>query len=86
MAAKVCPKRANHAFSEKFEIRKSNFGYRYASKSIKRFIDAEFDLVFNRLGPRASQKFQNTFICGGPPSEPPPKKKNVFFDFNKKTC
>jgi len=43
-----------------------NFGYRYASKSIKGSIDADFDLVFNKtlspidwvngLGPRAGQR------------------------------
>jgi len=50
--ARVCPKRANYAFSEKFGIRTKtgflahNFGYRYASKSIKGSIDADFDLVF----------------------------------------
>jgi len=26
-----------------------NFGYRYASKSIKGSIDGDFDLVFNKL-------------------------------------
>jgi len=52
--AKVCPKRANYAFSEKFGIRLKtrflayNFGYRYASKSIKGSIDVDFDLVFNK--------------------------------------
>jgi len=51
--AKVCPERANYAFSEKFWIRPKtgfltyNFGYRYASKSIQSSIDADFDLVFN---------------------------------------
>jgi len=25
-----------------------NFGYKYSSKSIKDFIDADFDLVFNK--------------------------------------
>jgi len=40
--------------SEKFRIRSKtgflthNFGYRYASKSIKSSIDADFDLVFNK--------------------------------------
>jgi len=52
--AKVCPKRTNYAFSEKFGIRPKtgflahNFGYRYASKSIKGSIDTDFDLVFNK--------------------------------------
>jgi len=52
--AKVCSERANYAFSEKLGIRPKsgfvahNFGYRYASKSIKGSIDADFDLVFNK--------------------------------------
>jgi len=52
--AKVCPKRANYAFSEKFWISSRtgflthNFGYRYASKSIKGSLDADVDLVFNK--------------------------------------
>jgi len=52
--AKVCPERVNCAFSQKFQIRQKNgflthnFGYRYASKSIKGSVDADFDLVFNK--------------------------------------
>jgi len=52
--AKVCPERANYAFSEKFWIRPKtelltcNFGYRYANKSIEGSIDADFHLVFNK--------------------------------------
>jgi len=52
--AKVWPERANYAFSEKLGIRPKtgflarNFGHRYASKSIKGSIDADFDLVFNK--------------------------------------
>jgi len=76
--AKVCPKKANCAFSEKFRIRPKtvffthNFGYRYAGKSIKGSIDADFDLVFNKIlrqkngsmgwGPglaKGGQNFQN---------------------------
>jgi len=51
---KVCPKRANYAFSEKFRIRPKtgflahNFGHRYAGKSIKGSIDTDFDLIFNK--------------------------------------
>ena len=68
-----------------------NFGYRYASKSMKGSIDADFDLVFNKtlsqksngLGPRASQrcvKFpKNAFFVTSPPEIPPPKSKIVFF-------
>jgi len=54
MAGQICPERANCAFSEKFWIRRKtgflthNFGYRYASKSIKGSVDADFDLVFNK--------------------------------------
>jgi len=54
MAGQSYPERANYAFSEKFWIRPKtgfmthNFGYRYASKSIKGSIDADFDLVFNK--------------------------------------
>jgi len=49
---KICPERANYAFSEKFWNRPItgfltyNFGRRSASKSIKGSIDADFDLVF----------------------------------------
>jgi len=52
--AKVWPERANDAFSEKLGIRPKtwflahNFGHRYASKSIKGSIDADFHLVFNQ--------------------------------------
>jgi len=52
--AKVCPGRANHAFTEKFWIRPNagflthNFGHRYASKSIKGPIDTDFDLVYKK--------------------------------------
>ena len=52
--AKVCPKRANYAFSEKLGIRPKtgflayNFGHRCASKSIKGSVDADFLLVFNK--------------------------------------
>jgi len=52
--SKVCPERANCAFSEKFCIRPktgiltNNFAYRYASKSIKDSIDADLHLVFNK--------------------------------------
>jgi len=60
---KICPKRANYAFSEKFWIRPKsgflthNFGYRYASKSIQGSIDADVDLVFNKtLSQFLSQK------------------------------
>jgi len=65
--AKVCPKRANYAFSEKFGFRPKtfflahNFGYRYASKSIQGSIDADFDLVCNKT---LSQK--NGSIGWGP--------------------
>jgi len=51
--AKVCPERANYAFSEKFSIRPKTgflthiFGNRYASKLINGSIDTDFDLVFN---------------------------------------
>jgi len=74
----VCPERANCAFSEKFLITSKtgfltqNFGYRYASKSIKGFIDADVDVVFNKTlsqkngsmgwgpGPaKGGQNFQN---------------------------
>ena len=98
--AKVCPKRANYAFSEKCGIRpgqKLGFWPIILAKSIKGSIDTDFDLVFNktfeskqwvsRLGLRAGQYFQNTATCGGPPSKPPTKnEKSFFFYFNQKTC
>jgi len=52
--AKVCPERANYAFSEKFLITPKtgylthNFGYRYASMSIQGSSDMEFHVVFNK--------------------------------------
>jgi len=52
--AKVYPERAICAFSEKFEIRPKtgflthDFRYRYANKSIKGSIDADFHLGFNK--------------------------------------
>jgi len=51
---KVCPERANYAFSEKFSIRPKtgilthNFGYKYVSKSIKGSTGADFNLVFKK--------------------------------------
>ena len=54
MAGQIFPERENYAFSEKLwitpktEFLTHNFGYRYASKSIKGSIDADFDLVFNK--------------------------------------
>ena len=73
--AKVCPERANFAFSEKFRIRPTtgflthNFGYRYASKSIKGSTDADVDLVFKNT---LSQK--NGSVGWGP--EPAKNGKN----------
>jgi len=52
--AKVCPERANYAFSEKLLIRPKtgflihNFGYRYSRKLVQGSVDADFDLVFNK--------------------------------------
>jgi len=52
--AKVCPERANYAFSKKFGIGPNtrflthNFGYRYASKSIMGSVDADIGLVFKK--------------------------------------
>ena len=105
MAGQILPWRGNYAFSEKFWIRPKtgfsthNFGYRYASKSMEGSIDADFDLVFNKI---LSQKNGSMCWCPGPskggqtfqnmPSlwrhirNPPPKTKNVFFDFDYKTC
>jgi len=69
-----------------------NFGYRYANKSIKGSIDADFDLVFNKSlsqknglmgwdpGPaKGGQNFKNTPTCGVPPSEPPIESEKRFF-------
>jgi len=99
---KVCPKRANYAFSEKFGIRPKtgflahNFGYRYASKSIKGSIDANFDLVFNKTfsqkngsmgwGSGLAKISKTPLLVVVLPANPAPKTKNFFFDFNKKTC
>jgi len=74
-----------------------NVGYKYASKSLKGSIDADFDPVFNKilskrmgqwvngLGPRAGQRWpkfaKHAFFVTSPPEIPPPKTKNVFFDF-----
>jgi len=97
--AKVCPERANYAFSEKFWIRPKtgfltyNFGHKYASKSFKGSIDADFNLVFeqnvepkqwvNVLGPRAGQRWpkflKHAFFVTSPSEIPPPKTKNVSF-------
>jgi len=76
--AKVCPAKVNYAFSEKLGIMTktglltNNFGYRYATKSIKSSVDADVDLVFNKTlsqkngsmgwgpGPaKGGQNFQN---------------------------
>jgi len=52
--AKVCPEREKYAFFETFLILPKtgflthNFGYRYASRSIKGSIDADFGLVFKK--------------------------------------
>jgi len=75
MAGQSLPWRANYAFFEKFSIRPKTrflthkFSYRYASKSIKGSIDANFDLVFNKTlsqkngsmgwGPGATKGGQN---------------------------
>jgi len=91
---------AHYAFSEKFGIRPKtgflahNFDYRYASKSIKGSIDADFDLVFNETlsqkngaigwGPGLAKISKTSSLVAVSPANPPPK--NVFFDFNKKTC
>jgi len=51
---KLCPERENYTFSEKFWILlktrffSHNFGSRYASKSFKGSIDADFRLVYNK--------------------------------------
>jgi len=52
LLAKFFPERENYVFSETFSILPKigffshNFGYRYASKSIKGSTDADFGLVF----------------------------------------
>jgi len=67
--AKVFPERANYAFSERFVIfpktgfLSHNFGYRYASKSIKDSFDADFDLVYNT---NLSQKNESMGWVTGP--------------------
>jgi len=76
-----------------------NFVYRYARKSIKGSTDADFDLIFKKIlsqkngsmgwgpGPaKGWQNFQNTFSLWRHLQKPPPKTKNVFFDFDYKTC
>ena len=70
-----------------------NFGYRYARKSFKGSIDADFGLVSEKIlshnngpmgcGPRPAK---NITTCEVPSENPPPKAKNVFFDFDYKTC
>jgi len=71
-----------------------NFGYRYANKSIKGSIDADFDLVFNkteskewvnRLGPRAGQrrpKFQKHLHFGRSHQRTPHRKWKTFFSIS----
>ena len=95
--AKVWPERANYAFSEKLGIRpKTGFlahiiGHRYASKSIKGSIDANFHLDFNKhlcqkngsmgWGPgpaKCGLLFQNMSFCDISSRKPPPKQKIVF--------
>ena len=72
-----------------------NFGYRYASKSMKGSIDADFDLVFNKTlsqksgsmgwGPGPAKRWpkfpKHAFFVTSPPEIPPPKTKIVFFLF-----
>jgi len=77
-----------------------NFGYRYASKSIKGSIEADFDLVFNKtlsqkngstgLGPRPAKGGQFSKACllcdVTSRKTPTENKKRFFFDFVYKTC
>jgi len=76
-----------------------SFGYRYASESIRGSIDADFDLVFNKtlsqksgsMGwgqgrPKVAKISKTCLFCDVTSRNPPPKTKNVFFDFDYKTC
>ena len=98
IAGQVWPQRANYAFSEKLGIRPKtgylahNFGHRCASKSIKRSIDADCHLVFNKTlsqkngsmgwGPGPAKDgllFQNMSSLRRHLPKTPPKQKIVFF-------
>jgi len=77
-----------------------NFRSRYARKSVKGSIDADFDLVFNKTLSPTNDPFgrrpgpgkdgQNNpktpLLVTFPPESSNPKRKNFFFDFDYKTC
>jgi len=70
-----------------------NFGYRYASKSIKGSIDADFGLVFKKIlsqknwsmgwGPGEGGRWpkirKHALIVTSPPENAKPKTNNFFF-------
>jgi len=71
-----------------------NFGYRYASKSVKGSIDPDFDLVFNKTlsqkngsmgwgpGPaKGGQNFQNMPSLRRHLQKTPNPKRKLFFRF-----
>jgi len=76
------------------------FGYRYANKSIQGSIDADFDLVFNKIlsqksgsmgwgpGPaKGGQNFQNmSSLWRHLRKSFHQKRKTILFDFDYKTC
>ena len=77
-----------------------NFRSRYARKSVKGSIDADFDLVFNKtlsptngpLGRRpgpgkvGQNNAKTPLLVTFPPETLTPKTKKIFFDFDCKTC
>ena len=100
--AKVCPERANYAFSEKFRYRPKtgflthNFDYRYVSKSIKGSIDADFHLGFNKTlsqkngsmgwDPGPAKISKTPQLVAAPQRTLHRKQKTFVFDFDYKTC
>ena len=95
LKGKIMPFLKSFELGQKTRVLTHNFGYKYASKSIKGSIDADFNLVFNKTlcqkngsmgwGPGPAKIYKTCLLCDVTFRNPPTKNEKIFSDFDYKT-